>query len=92
MKRFSLILCRVGRPDWSMRKRTDRHAAALPRGPTLISSASADFDLAGHEATYRGHVRVDDPQMKLTCEKLIADVPAGGRARESHRGRDERGD
>jgi len=48
------------------------------RGPTLISSGSADFDLAGHEATYRGHVRVNNPQMKLVCEQLIADVPQAG--------------
>ena len=49
-----------------------------PRGPTRISSKSADFDLSGREATYRGHVRVDDPQMKLTCERLVADVPQAG--------------
>ena len=51
---------------------------ATPRGPTLITSLSADFDLSGREATYRGHVRVDDPQMKLACEKLVADVPQAG--------------
>jgi len=50
----------------------------MPRGPTLISSDRGDFDLAGHEATYLGNVRVDDPQMKLTCEQLIADVPQTG--------------
>ncbi len=54
------------------------------RDLTRISSDSGDFDLAGHEATYHatylGHVRVDDPQMKLTCEQLTADVPrASGR-------------
>jgi lipopolysaccharide export system protein LptA len=51
---------------------------ATPRGATLISSASADFDLGGREATYHGQVRVDDPQMQLVCEKLIADVPQSG--------------
>ncbi|HTY88590.1 MAG TPA: LptA/OstA family protein [Candidatus Acidoferrum sp.] len=51
---------------------------ATPRGPTIITSDTADFDLSGHEATYRGHVRVDDPQMKLVCEKLVADVPSEG--------------
>ena len=51
-----------------------------PRAPTLIDSDSADFDLNGAQAIYRGHVRVDDPQMKLTCEQLTADLPqAGGR-------------
>ena len=52
-----------------------------PRAPTLIDSDnSADFDLNGHQAIYRGHVRVDDPELKLTCALLVADVPqAGGR-------------
>jgi len=36
--------------------------------------------LNGHQAIYRGHVRVDDPQMKLTCAQLTTDLPqAGGR-------------
>ena len=26
----------------------------------------------------RGHVRVDDPQMRLACERLVADVPQSG--------------
>jgi len=51
---------------------------ATPHGPTVITSDTADFDLGGHEATYRGHVRVDDPQMQLVCEQLIADVPQAG--------------
>jgi lipopolysaccharide export system protein LptA len=51
---------------------------ALSHGPTLITSASADFDLSRHEAVYCGHVRVDDPQMKLACERLVADVPLSG--------------
>ncbi len=52
-----------------------------PRPPTRIDSdQSADFDLNGRRAIYRGHVRVDDPELKLTCGLLIADVPqAGGR-------------
>jgi len=53
-------------------------ALAAPRGPTRISSDSGEFDLAGHEAVYRGHVHVDDPQMKLVCEHLVADVPQAG--------------
>ena len=55
-------------------------APPAPRAPTRISSESGDFDLNGHQATYRGHVRVDDPELKLTCAWLVADVPpAGGR-------------
>jgi lipopolysaccharide transport protein LptA len=52
----------------------------MPRDPTRIVSDSADFDMAGHKAVYHGHVRVDDPQMKLTCAQLVVDLPpAGGR-------------
>jgi lipopolysaccharide transport protein LptA len=49
-----------------------------PRAPTRIDSDSADFDLNGHKAIYRGNVRVDDPQIKLTCEFLVADLPQSG--------------
>ena len=49
-----------------------------PRLPTRIESDSVDFDLTAHEATYRGHVCVDDPEMKLTCEWLVADLPQTG--------------
>ena len=58
-------------------------ATPPPPAPTQIyicSDNSADFDLNRHQAIFRGHVRVDDPEMKLTCDQLTADVPqAGGR-------------
>jgi lipopolysaccharide export system protein LptA len=44
----------------------------------LIHADSADFDLNGHQAVYRGHVRVDDPQMKLSCAQLTTDLPESG--------------
>jgi len=51
-----------------------------PRAPMRIESDSVDFDLTAREATYRGDVRVDDPEMKLNCEWLVADLPqTGGR-------------
>jgi lipopolysaccharide export system protein LptA len=54
-------------------------ATRPPRAPTRIDSDnSADFDLNGHQGIYRGHVRVDDPQMKLTCEQLTTDLPPAG--------------
>jgi lipopolysaccharide export system protein LptA len=49
-----------------------------PRAPTRIVSERADFDLTARRAVYHGHVRVDDPQMKLTCEQLTADLPQSG--------------
>ena len=53
-------------------------ATRPPRAPTRIDSDSADFDLVARTATYRGDVRVDDPEMKLTCAWLVADVPQAG--------------
>jgi len=46
-----------------------------PRPPTLINSDSAEFDLTARRAVYHGNVRVDDPQMLLTCALLTADLP-----------------
>lgn len=48
------------------------------RGDTHIFSDSADFDLKNRVGVYTGHVRVIDPQMKMTCEKLTAKVPENG--------------
>jgi len=49
-----------------------------PRAPTIINSDHGSFDLTARRAIYRGNVRVDDPQMKLTCEQLTADLPQTG--------------
>jgi len=57
---------------------TNAPALPMPRPPTKVDSDTAEFDLARHEAIYHGHVRVDDPQMKLSCERLVADLPAAG--------------
>ena len=52
--------------------------------PTATAPADADcggpgeFDMAARQVTYHGHVRVDDPEMKLTGEWLIADLPQAG--------------
>jgi lipopolysaccharide transport protein LptA len=61
--------------------RAQTNAAAVPkpaRAPTLIDSDRADFDLTARKAFYYGNVRVDDPQMKLTCVKMTADLPQTG--------------
>lgn len=50
-----------------------------PRPPTRIEAEGpADFDLTGRRMIYRDHVRVDDPEMKLSCEWLAADLPPDG--------------
>jgi lipopolysaccharide transport protein LptA len=46
--------------------------------PTQIDSDSADFDLNGRVAVYRGNVRVDSPRMKLTCVQLTVNLPPEG--------------
>ncbi len=45
---------------------------------TEISSHMADVDMNARRATYSGDVHVADPQMKLTCEWLVADLPQSG--------------
>jgi|ERR1035438_1625511 lipopolysaccharide transport protein LptA len=91
MKRFSLIIIVVW-CSWVVHAQTNATAPGSPasattslpdaprppRAPKRIDSDSADFDLNGHQAIYHRHVRVDDPQMKLTCEQLVADVPPDG--------------
>lgn len=50
-----------------------------PRPLTLIESdGPADFDLSGRRVIYHDHVRVDSPEMKLSCEWLAADLPQDG--------------
>ena len=49
-----------------------------PRAQTQIDSDSADFAMTTRQAVYHGHVRVDDPQMKLTCAQLTTDLPESG--------------
>lgn len=58
-------------------------ATRPPRAPTQIHSDSWDFDMTARQAVYRGHVHVDDPQMKLTCAQLTTDLPESG-GRPSH--------
>jgi len=50
-------------------------ADAKPHPPTELTSDAADFDLNNHQAVYRGHVKVVDPQVKLTCDWMVVDLP-----------------
>jgi lipopolysaccharide transport protein LptA len=61
------------------------NAPALPatpdartNAPMTIDSRSADFDLSGRKAIYYGNVRVDSPQVKLSCAQLTVDLPQEG--------------
>jgi len=91
MKRFSLIVIAVW-CSWMVHAQTDATvqsspasattnlpaAPPPPRAPTEIHSDSWDFDMTARQVVYHGHVRVDDPQMKLTCAQLTADSPESG--------------
>lgn len=50
----------------------------IPAVPALITSRTGDFDLNSRTATYQGDVRVDDPEMKMRCEWLVATLPSSG--------------
>ena len=67
MKCFGLIIIIAVASLMAYAQTSTTGTLSTPRGPTLISSEHGDFDLTGREAIYRGHVRVDDPQMKLAC-------------------------
>jgi lipopolysaccharide transport protein LptA len=79
VKKIYLIAMLVLAGGGMLHAQTNVNAAPQPpRAPTIINSDRADFDLTARRAIYRGNVRVDDPQMKLTCEELTADLPQTG--------------
>jgi lipopolysaccharide transport protein LptA len=79
VKRICLIaLLALAGGVWLHAQTNATTAPKPPRAPTVITSERADFDLAARHAIYRGNVHVDDPQMKLTCEELTADLPQSG--------------
>jgi lipopolysaccharide export system protein LptA len=49
-----------------------------PRAATRIESKVGEFDITGNKAIYIGAVRVTSPEMKLTCEQLVANLPPSG--------------
>ena len=71
-----LLLLTTG--GWAAAQTNAPATKAAPRAPTQINSDAADFDLNTHQAIYRGHVRVDHPDLKLTCESLLVNLPTAG--------------
>jgi lipopolysaccharide transport protein LptA len=79
VKTFYLIALMAVTAGMAARAQSNTNAAPQPpRAPTRIDSDSADFDMGARTAVYRGNVRVADPEMKLTCAWLIADLPQSG--------------
>jgi lipopolysaccharide transport protein LptA len=52
--------------------------------PTEINSDSADFDLNGRRAEYRGHVVVLATKLKLQCDRLVVELPENGQQHVNH--------
>jgi lipopolysaccharide transport protein LptA len=62
-----------------LRAQTTTNAATQPdRAPTVITSKHGFYSDAARQVIYSGNVRVDDPQMQLTCEELTANLPQSG--------------
>jgi lipopolysaccharide transport protein LptA len=55
---------------------TNTGVSATTTNQTVITSDQGTFD--ARQAIYSGHVRVEDPQMNLSCEMLVADLPQSG--------------
>lgn len=45
--------------------------SARPDTPTTINADAMDIDIANNKATFLGNVLVDDPEMLITCRKMI---------------------
>jgi lipopolysaccharide export system protein LptA len=56
----------------------DSKTNAAPAGDTEIFCDTFDYNTKTRVAFYNGHVRVDDPQMKMTGEWLQASLPEKG--------------
>ncbi|MGD0251165.1 MAG: LptA/OstA family protein [Verrucomicrobiota bacterium] len=79
MKNICLIALMAMTAGTRLNAQTNTNAALeFSHEPTRIDSESANLDLTGHKVVYRGHVRVDDPQMKLACQWLTVDLPEPG--------------
>lgn len=72
MKTFWTILAVAG-CGVALLAQTNTTGTVKPeRGPTLIDADSLEFKLESFSAVYTGNVKVNDPQMQLTCAILTA--------------------
>lgn len=80
MKKFQLIALLLAAGAGLLHAQTNTNNAVKPApGRTVIDSKHGFYSNVDRQVIYTGNVRVDDPQMKLTCEQLTADLaPSGG--------------
>jgi lipopolysaccharide transport protein LptA len=79
MKTFYLIALMVVTAGTAAHAQSNTNATPQPLRLTDVYSDSADLDWVARTGTFRGHVRVINPDLKLTCERLVADVLGTGR-------------
>ena len=78
MKKFSMILAAAG-CGLALLAQTNSPVSPKPeRGPTLIDADRLEFKLESLDLVYTGNVRVNDPQIQLTCELLTARFRTNG--------------
>jgi lipopolysaccharide transport protein LptA len=79
VKIFYLVALLLTVEGGRLRAETNANIVPQPaRGRTTIASQRVFYSNASRQVIYSGDVRVDDPQMKLTCEQLTADFPQSG--------------
>lgn len=72
MKTACIILVLAGFGAVLIAQTNTPPAAKAVRGETHIYSTSLEVDYPNRTTIYTGNVRVDDPQLKLTCARLTA--------------------
>lgn len=78
MKKICLITLLTLLGGWLFAQTNVVNEPKPPRAPTVIDSDRADFDVSARRATYHGNVRVDDPQLKMTCDLMVVELPLSG--------------
>ena len=67
----------IGVGSWALAQNPPAKQSVVKKA-TEINSDAAEFDLNGALAIYHGHVVVNDPQMKLDCDRLVVFIPKSG--------------
>jgi lipopolysaccharide transport protein LptA len=79
VKIFYFVALLLAVEGGSLHAQTNTNALPQPaRERTTIASHRVFYSNAIRQVIYSGDVRVDDPQMKMTCEQLTADFPQSG--------------
>jgi len=78
MKTLCLIAMMAVTAGLAARAQSNTNAAPQLMRMMDIHADSADFDGNGHTVTYHGNVRVNNPDTKLTCAQLVADLTESG--------------